>query len=196
MKGILQVFAKAPRPGQVKTRLINILGQQGAADLHQQLVEHCLQTFSHLFPLQLWCAPDEHHPFFQACQTQFEVSLYCQQGADLGERMAYALASANPAPVVLIGSDCPSLNEKHIHEAFVALEQNNVVLAPAEDGGYVLIGMQQLVPELFIDMPWGSSQILTLTRTRLHDLGLSWKELPTQWDIDRPEDVERWKGDR
>jgi uncharacterized protein len=197
MKGILQVFAKAPYPGQVKTRLINLLGEQGAADLHQQLVEHCLQKFSHLFPLQLWCAPDEHHPFFQALKTQFGVSLHRQQGADLGERMANALASVNPAPVILIGSDCPSLKETDICEAFSALEQDYaVVLAPAEDGGYVLIGMQQLVPELFVDMPWGSSQILTLTRTRLRDLGLSWKELSTQWDVDRPEDVKRWEGER
>jgi len=196
MKEILQVFAKAPIPGQVKTRLINCLGEQGAADLHQQLVTHCLQQFSQSFSVQLWCAPNEHHPFFQGCQTDFGISLHCQQGADLGERMAYALAST-PKPTVLIGSDCPSLNVPTIRDAFAALQQNAaVVLAPAEDGGYTLIGMQQVVPELFTDIPWGTSQVLTLTRARLYDLGLHWQELPSQWDVDRPADVERWYAER
>lgn len=190
-KNILQIFAKAPIPGQVKTRLIPKLGPKGATNLHKQLVKHCLQKFNGLFSIQLWCAPDEYHPFFQACQSEFSISLHRQQGADLGERMAYALASA--APAVLIGSDCPSLNAQNIHDAFSALQQGNpVVLAPAEDGGYVLIGMQQLVPEILIDMPWGESQVLTETRARLLKLGQHWQELPTQWDVDRAEDVERW----
>ncbi|RKZ40230.1 MAG: glycosyltransferase [Gammaproteobacteria bacterium] len=191
-KSILQVFAKAPIPGKVKTRLIPVLGDQGACDLHQQLVKDCLQKFCDFFTLQLWCS--EYHPFFQACQTHFGVSLHRQQGVDLGERMAYALASVAPAPVILIGSDCPSLEVQTIEDGFAALRQGEtVVLAPAEDGGYVLIGMQRLVGELFIDMPWGSSQVLTLTRTRLRELELDWKELPTQWDIDYPKDVERWQ---
>jgi hypothetical protein len=192
--GVLQVFAKAPIPGRVKTRLIPKLGKLGAANLHKQLVWHCLQKFSDLFSIQLWCAPDEHHPFFQTCQTDFGVSLHCQQGADLGERMTYALASVIPTPAILIGSDCPSLNVQTISDAFAALQHDNlVVLAPAEDGGYVLIGMQRIIPELFVDMPWGTDQVLTITRARLLNLGLRWKELPTQWDVDRPEDVGRWE---
>ncbi|RKZ46735.1 MAG: glycosyltransferase [Candidatus Parabeggiatoa sp. nov. 3] len=186
----LLVFAKAPQLGQVKTRLINHLGEQGAADLHQQLVKHCLQKFSNVFSTQLWCAPDESHPFFQTCHAEFGVSLHRQIGSDLGDRMAYALASS--APAVLIGSDCPSLTVETISEAFAALQHYPVVLAPAEDGGYVLIGLQQVIPELFIDIPWGSSQVLALTRARLQDLKLPWHPLPTQWDIDRPEDMERW----
>ncbi len=191
IEGVLQIFAKAPIPGQVKTRLIPKLGEKGATDVHKQLVTHCLQQFSGLFSVQLWCAPDEYHPFFQACQTEFGVSLHRQQGADLGERMAYALSSS--AQAVLIGSDCPTLNAQIVCDAFTALQQDNaVVLAPAEDGGYVLIAMQPVIPELFTDMPWGSSQVLTLTRARLHDLRLRWQELPTQWDVDVPKDVERW----
>ena len=192
MKSILQVFAKSPIVGQVKTRLIPALSAKGATELHQQLVKHCLQRFSSLFYTQLWCAPDEHHPFCQECMGNFGVSLHRQQGADLGERMAYALASAAPIPVILIGSDCPSLTVQTMQEGFAALQQGNrVVLAPAEDGGYVLIGMLRVVPELFIDIPWGTSQVLELTRARLHVLGLCWKELPTQWDVDHPEDIKR-----
>ncbi|MEN8218975.1 MAG: TIGR04282 family arsenosugar biosynthesis glycosyltransferase [Pseudomonadota bacterium] len=197
IKDVLQVFAKAPKLGQVKTRLIPELGEKVATDLHKQLVRHCLQQFSDLFSVQLWCAPDEYHPFFQACQREFGVSLHRQQGADLGERMAYALASAAPMPAVLIGSDCPSLKAENIREAFAALQQGYaVVLAPAEDGGYVLIGLQQVRAELFSEMPWGTSQVLTETRARLGKLGLRWYELPTQWDVDRAEDVERFVQDK
>jgi len=193
---ILQIFAKAPELGKVKTRLIPKLGEQVATDVHKQLVKHCLKQFSELFTIQLWCAPNQFHPFFQACQTEFDISLHCQQGADLGERMAYALNSASPA-AVLIGSDCPSLKPETIHDAFFALQDNQVVLAPAEDGGYVLIGMQRRVlPTLFTNIPWGTSQVLTKTRERLHNLGVRWKELPTQWDVDYPEDVERWNKEK
>ncbi len=189
---ILQIFAKAPEEGKVKTRLIPKLGEKVATEVHKQLVKHCLQQFSGLFTIQLWCAPSLSHPFFQACQTEFDISLHNQQGADLGERMAYALNSSSPA--VLIGTDCPSLKPQIIHDAFSALQDNQVVLAPAEDGGYVLIGMQQVQPILFTNIPWGTSQVLTKTRERLHNLGLRWKELPTQWDVDYPEDVERWNN--
>ncbi len=194
MEGILQIFAKAPIPGNVKTRLIPKFGAVGAANLHKQLVQHCLQTLEKLeHQIQLWCAPNESHPFFQICQTDFGVSLHRQQGADLGERMTYAIANAAPIPAVLIGSDCPSLTVQTIRDAFTALQQgNSVVLAPAEDGGYVLIGMRQVIPELFIDIPWGTSQVLAQTQARLHNLGLHWKELPTQWDVDYPKDVERF----
>ncbi len=187
-KNILQIFAKAPIPGTVKTRLIPTLGEKGATDLHTQLVTHCLQKFSPLFTIQLWCTSE--HPFFHACYTKFGVSLHRQQGNDLGQRMAYALGSESSA--VLIGSDCPSLNTQNIQDAFIALQQG-IVLAPAEDGGYVLIGMQTVIPELFTNMPWGTSQVLKVTRARLQNLELDWQELPIQWDIDRPEDVERWR---
>ncbi len=191
---ILQIFAKAPELGKVKTRLIPKLGEKVATDVHKQLVKHCLQQFSGLFTTQLWCAPNQFHPFFQACETEFDISLRCQQGADLGERMAYALNSSSPA--VLIGSDCPSFKPQIIRDAFTALQDNPVVLAPAEDGGYVLIGMQRVLPTLFIDIPWGTSQVLTKTRERLHDLDVRWKELPTQWDVDYPEDVKRWNKEK
>jgi rSAM/selenodomain-associated transferase 1 len=192
---ILQIFSKAPELGKVKTRLIPKLGEKLATDVHKQLVRHCLQQFSGLFTIQLWCSPNQFHPFFQACSKEFDISLHNQQGADLGKRMAYALNSVNNA--VLIGSDCPSLKPQIIRNAFIALEQDNhVVLAPAEDGGYVLVGMQQVQPRLFTNIPWGTSQVMAKTREYLHDLELRWKELPTQWDVDYPEDVERWNKEQ
>ncbi|MDY6994731.1 MAG: TIGR04282 family arsenosugar biosynthesis glycosyltransferase [Pseudomonadota bacterium] len=189
----LLVFAKAPVPGQVKTRLIPLLGAQGACLCYQQLLRHCLQRFSPSYPIQLWCAPDEHHPFFQKCHTEFGLRLYRQQGSELGVRMAYALAQA-PGPALLMGSDCPSLQLSDIQQGFSALKAGyEVVLAPTEDGGYALIGMQRLIAELFSDMPWSTPEVLELTRAHLLRLGIRWWELPLQWDVDRPEDVHRWQ---
>jgi len=187
----LQIFAKAPIYGQVKTRLIPKIGAAGATDLHKQFVQLNLQKFSKLFQVQLWCAPDELHPFFQTCQQKFDISLYRQQGIGLGERMAYALNSCQPT--VLIGSDCPILSPKIISDAFAALQKDySVVLSPAEDGGYVLIGMRQFIPEIFTNIPWGTSEVFSITKQRLNALGIKWHQLATQWDIDRPEDLERW----
>jgi len=187
----LQIFAKAPIYGQVKTRLIPKIGAAGATDLHKQFVQLNLQKFSKLFQVQLWCAPDELHPFFQTCQQKFDISLYRQQGIGLGERMAYALNSCQPT--VLIGSDCPILTPKIIYDAFAALQKDySVVLSPAEDGGYVLIGMRQFIPEIFTNIPWGTSEVFSITKQRLNALGIKWYQLATQWDIDRPEDLERW----
>ncbi|MCK5877400.1 MAG: TIGR04282 family arsenosugar biosynthesis glycosyltransferase [Candidatus Marithrix sp.] len=186
---ILQIFAKAPIAGKTKTRLIKVLGEQGAADLHKKLVIYCLQKFSQVFSVQLWCYPDELHPFFSECKAKFNLSLHQQHGKDLGERMATALASTAPYPTILIGTDCPDLTVTMIKDAFIVLQQYSVVLGPAEDGGYVLIGMQQQLPELFVDIPWGSSLVLEKTRSQLRNLQLSWSELPTQRDIDRPDDL-------
>ncbi len=189
----LQIFSKAPIAGKVKTRLIPTLGEQGAADLQQKLVKYCLQKFSQIFSVQLWCHPDESHPFFYECKTEFNLSLHRQQGSDLGERMANALASSVPNPTILIGTDCPSLTVALIQKAFTTLQQYQVVLGPAEDGGYVLIGMQQKLPELFVDVPWGSPVVFKATRSHLANLELKWYELPIQWDVDRPEDFIRLK---
>ena len=190
---ILQIFAKAPIVGKVKTRLKDAIGVLAAADLHKQLVRHCLQKFSHIFEVQLWCYPDEFHPFFIECKTEFDINLYRQQGNDLGERMAIALNSMNPNPTILIGTDCPSLTVATLQDSFAALQQHQVVLGPAEDGGYVLIGMQQQFPELFTDISWGSSLVLEATRSRLSDLNLKWYETTIQWDVDRPQDLIRLK---
>ncbi len=190
---ILQIFAKAPIVGKVKTRLKDAIDEQAATDLHKRLVKYCLQKFSRIFTVQLWCYPNELHPFFITCKSEFNISLHNQQGKNLGERMAYALASTAPKPTILIGTDCPTLTVNTLQNSFIALQQNQVVLGPAEDGGYVLIGMQQKIPELFTDIPWGTSLVLETTRSRLSTLQLNWYETSIQWDVDRPQDLARLK---
>jgi len=190
------IFARAPEPGQCKTRLIPQLGAEGAAALHIQLLERTLSiaTAAHRGLVQLWCTPDSDHPYFAECQRRWGVSLHTQQGADLGARMNHAfqqsLSPSTPAGAILLGCDAPELAVEHLHQAREQLAAGmDVVLGPAHDGGYVLIGLRQPCPALFTQMPWGSDQVLAITRQRIAALDLHHYELPPQPDLDRPEDL-------
>jgi rSAM/selenodomain-associated transferase 1 len=192
----LIVFARAPRPGTVKTRLVPLLGAAGAAALHARLVRRTLATAraSGLQPLELHCAPDTEHPFLRACGVRYGAALVPQAAGDLGARMSRALQRAllGSRAAVLIGTDCPVLAVRHLRAAREALAAGNrAVFAPAEDGGYALIGLTQSDPRLFEDVPWGTAEVMAITRERLAGLGWRWHELETLWDIDRPEDYRR-----
>src|SRR5262249_20592881 len=123
----------------------------------------------------------------------FGVRLRAQRGADLGARMkhAFAQAFAEGAPLVVIGSDCPALTPVHLEEARAALADHDAVVSPAEDGGYVLIGLARAVPTLFEGLEGGTAAVMGRTRSRLADSRVRWKELATLWDVDRPADYER-----
>lgn len=189
------VFAKAPVPGQVKTRLARVLGEDAAAGLHAGLVRHALSTAvaAGLGAVELWCTPDEHHDFFARCAVDFGASLRAQRGADLGARMraAFDEAFARGEALVIIGADCPALQPADLRTAAGALEAHDVVIVPAEDGGYVLLAMARAVPQIFDGVAWGSPSVMAETRARLAAAGVSWSELPASWDVDRPEDYER-----
>lgn len=189
----LLVFAKAPVAGFAKTRLIPLLGAKGAARLQAELIRHTLRTCSaaDAGPIELWCAPRAEHPFFQQCGREFGASLRRQRSGNLGERMYSALQSAlrRSRAAVLLGTDIPGLTSDDLRSAARALGTGaDAVIAPAHDGGYVLIGVTRVAPELFVDVEWGTDQVLVQTRQRLRELGYSWEELQTQRDIDRPED--------
>lgn len=189
------VFAKAPTPGQVKTRLAPLLGEVGAAALHAGLVRHALDTALRAAPaaLELWCAPDGSDPFLQRCASDFGARLLAQEGGDLGARMAHAFSQAHAAgeSLVLIGSDSPVLTPAHLREAIDMLREADAVLAPAEDGGYVLLGLSVPVPAIFEGVAWSTGAVMSQTRERLRGAGASWRELPTLWDVDRPDDYAR-----
>lgn len=194
---VLMIFCKAPIPGQVKTRLIPKLTPEQAADLHIELSTKTLQraTLSNLYPVQLWCTPTTDHEFFSQSKAAYPIDLKQQQGADLGERMHHAFCSAlaDYSHALLMGCDCPSLTEQDLEQALTALTQKSeVVLAPAEDGGYVMIGLNQTHPELFDNMPWGTARVLDQTRARIEHYKLRHHELSEQWDLDTPEDLERY----
>jgi len=192
----VMVFARAPTPGETKTRLIPALGKAGAAALHRRLVMHSLRvaTEAQLGPVELWCAPDAGDPFFHECERRFGVSLRSQGQGDLGARVqgAFEAALARASRAILVGSDIPALSAQYLRDAERALAGgDDVVIGPAEDGGYVLVGLSRCDPELFRGIPWGGSEALAETRRRI--AGLSWRssELPVLWDVDRPEDLER-----
>ncbi|MEO8104274.1 MAG: TIGR04282 family arsenosugar biosynthesis glycosyltransferase [Betaproteobacteria bacterium] len=194
----LVIYAKAPIPGQVKTRLAQVLDSANAALLHTALVERALDTArrSGMSRVELCCAPDVDHSFFQACADDFDVTLTGQGEGDLGERMLRTLVrTVKPdGAAIIIGADCPALTGTHIAAAARALADHDVVLTPAEDGGYVLVGARRTHAGMFDAIDWGSAAVLAQQRQNLGRLGLSWHEMPTLWDIDRPEDLPRLKA--
>jgi hypothetical protein len=200
---LLQVFAKAPVPGQCKTRLMPALGAAGAAMLHERLVRHRLaaaQTWKQATPgarVELWCAPDSQHPFFEACATDYGVILKTQTGIDLGARMWLALcgAIARGERPVLVGTDCPWLTAQDFTAAFAALDSADAVFAPAQDGGYVLVGLARAVPELFAKIAWGTGKVMSATRDAAKRTRTHLAELRTLPDLDTPADLARLKGD-
>jgi rSAM/selenodomain-associated transferase 1 len=190
------VFAKAPRPGMVKTRLADLLGVEGAAGLHARLVKHTLETAraAGFRRIELHGAPDCDDPFFRFCAGHYAVTLASQAPGNLGARMLAAFEStlAAHARVLLVGSDCPALTARHLRQAERALRDGaDAVLAPCEDGGYALIGLRRADARLFEGVAWGSSSVAADTRKRLAELGWHWRELETLWDVDRPEDYSR-----
>ena len=194
----LLIFCKAPIIGQVKTRLTSVITPKQAVAVHQQLTHQTLKlvTAEHLCPVQLWCSPETSHPFFKECASQYSLSLHQQQRGDLGEKMHHAFESAlqQSQAVLLIGCDCPSLQMDDLKEALEALTQkNDVVLAPAEDGGYTLIGLKHPQPELFKAINWGTNRVLTTTLTRISEQNLVLHLLAEQWDVDYPEDLTRYQ---
>ncbi len=190
------VFARAPEPGAAKTRLIPLLGAKRAAALQRILIDRTISTAlaAGIGPVELWCAPSALHPLLVCCAEYHGIGTASQCDGDLGTRMLHAAVSALAATprVIIIGADCPALTARDLQRAVAALANgNDAVLIPAEDGGYVLIGLKWWDARLFADIAWGTDQVMAATRERLAALAWRWLELPPAWDIDRPADFER-----
>lgn len=195
MKAIIQIFAKAPEPGYVKTRLLPFLTAEQACRLHQRFVLHTI-AIAHTTraeSIELWCTPDTAHPFFAQCAMRYGVCLYTQQGEDLGERMAYAQrrALSHRQRGILIGTDCPALDAKYLQSAADELDNYDALFAPTEDGGYALVAARQAALACFSGIAWGTAQVMSATRERLTAARAHWLELPTLWDVDTAQDYAR-----
>jgi len=188
----IAILAKAPIPGLSKTRLIPSIGAHAAAVLQDRMTERTVATAcaANLGPTTVWCAPDLSHPAFRELVTRHAVTLRRQPLGDLGARMRAAIAAGGGA-ILVIGTDCPALNAETLRAAATALQEADVVLSPAEDGGYVLIGAHAPHPQLFSDIAWGTDTVLSETRARVAMLGLTCIELPTLWDVDTEVDLAR-----
>ena len=188
----LAVLAKAPIPGFAKTRLIPAIGAHAAAVLQERLTERAVETAcaADVGPVTLWCSPSLDQASFQDLALRYSLALRQQPGGNLGDRMLGAIA-AQDGPTLVIGTDCPALTAEHLRAAAAALDRADVVLIPAEDGGYVLIGMDTAHSELFSAITWGTPQVLGQTRARIAALGLNCIELPALWDVDTEADLAR-----
>lgn len=195
----LIVFTRYPEPGKTKTRLIPVLGAEGAATLQRQMTEHTLAQVKELQSERLVsatiCFAGGNQQLMQNwLGTSFDYQP--QSDGDLGRRMAIAFETtleAGTQSVVIIGSDCPDLNAQLMMQAFQALEQHDLVLGPARDGGYYLIGLRRLIPELFTGISWSTTEVLQQTMNIAQKLELAVASLPLLSDVDRPEDLPLWK---
>jgi rSAM/selenodomain-associated transferase 1 len=193
---VVLVFARAPLPGRAKTRLVPRLGAWGAARLQARLAERAVQSAiaSRCGPVELHGTPRARHPFFLKEQRRFGIALREQSGHDLGERMHRALRAAlrRHRYALLIGVDAPELRAADLRRALRLLRSGcDVVLAPAEDGGYALIACRRAPRPVFEQVDWGGNEVYGQTVARLARLRLRWRALRTVWDVDRPADVER-----
>jgi hypothetical protein len=190
----IAVLARAPVAGAVKTRLIPTLGIEGALRLHRELVESTLfrARDAALGEVALWIAGDADHSEVVACAKRQRVQLHRQTGDDLGARMNAALMAmlaARPGEgCLLVGTDCPALSSVHLQRAAAALAAHDVVLVPALDGGYVLMGVNAPQPPLFESIDWGTSTVLEATRARIAAAGLRCAELEPLPDLDTADD--------
>jgi glycosyltransferase A (GT-A) superfamily protein (DUF2064 family) len=144
----------------------------------------------------MWCAPDTRHPVFQDIAAEYAVQLYEQASGDFGDRMHAVFAAATTVlPALLIGVDCPCLTPAYLRRCGECLRHGeHAVFLPAEDGGYVLVGLRSPEARLFNDIEWGSPTVMAVTRQRLVELNLIWSEPETLWDLDTPEDLNRWRS--
>ena len=189
----ISILAKAPIPGFAKTRLIPAIGAHAAAVLQERLTERAVATAlaSGVGPVTLCCEPDATHDTFLKMVARMKITLRPQPPGDLGTRMLAAVATST-GPVLVIGTDCPALTEAHLRSAAIALrEGNDVVLIPAERGGYVLLGMRKAQPALFSNIGWGGSSVLADTRARIVEQRLMLVERPPLWDVDTEIDLAR-----
>jgi rSAM/selenodomain-associated transferase 1 len=202
LKNCLIIFTRYPEPGKTKTRLIPALGKEGAAMLQRQMTE---QKLAQAKKLQTYI-PVSLEIHFAGGNEQLmqnwlgENITYKQQSeGDIGCRMVSAFHESfktGTKQVVLIGTDCPELNAKLMSQAFEALIQDDLVLGPALDGGYYLIGLNRIIPELFTGISWSTTEVLSQTLTIAEKLELAVAFLPTLSDVDRPEDLAVWNTNK
>ena len=196
----LIIFTRYPEAGKTKTRMIPGLGAAGAAKLQRKMTEHTLRQGKQLQSDRSVSIKVHFTGGSQQLMAQWlgDDLLYLPQSdGDLGERMKSAFKSsfaAGISKVLIIGIDCPDLNANLMAEAFDALNEDcDLVLGPAADGGYYLIGLNRLIPELFFNINWGTSKVLSQTKNIAERLSLNVGYLKVLNDVDRPEDLSIWQ---
>jgi rSAM/selenodomain-associated transferase 1 len=189
------ILAKAPRPGEVKTRLAPALGLDESARLAERLLRRTIGTAcaSGLGLVELCASPAPDDPAWRRLSWPPALAWSEQTGGDLGVRMA-AVAQrvlASGENLLLLGMDCPELAAHHLQTAAAQLSGSDAALIPSLDGGYVLLGLRRFHPALFQAVPWSTDAVCAITRERLRTLGWSWSEQCPLADLDEPGDLDR-----
>ncbi len=196
----LILFTRYPEPGTTKTRLIAALGADGAAELHRQMAERAVGVARELRAMT-GVAVEIRYDGGDDCRMRQwlgnDMVYAVQTGLDLGERMDHAFKDGFDRGydrIVVMGSDCPELTAGILKEAFQSLDRHPVVLGPAADGGYYLIGLKQRFPRVFQEIPWGTASVLESTRKTLLSLEVPFALLERLGDVDTPEDLHIWEN--
>lgn len=200
---VLMQFAKWPEEGRVKTRLMPLLGPAGACEAHITLSLTVLENLcSTGYLVQFWWdrslepAPEEAMVILNRLEAAGSgIEQRFQSGVTLGHRMLAAMSESLESCdyALVIGSDCPSVAPDYIHQAVKALASYDIVLGPSDDGGYVLIGARRVIPGMLDGIAWGTAGVLEQTQRRLNKLGLRVHLLEPLWDVDEPEDWQRFQ---
>ncbi|MFI4876979.1 MAG: TIGR04282 family arsenosugar biosynthesis glycosyltransferase [Blastopirellula sp. JB062] len=195
---ILGMFAKHWRAGQVKTRLGATIGMQPAAEIHRLFVQTAVKRFGSLGDRRILAyAPHDAEASF-AAMTGDAWRLLPQSPGSLGDRISQFFAASfagGSSRVVLIGSDSPNLPVQYVHQMFRQLEEADVTLGPAEDGGYYAIGLKSRCDRLFEEIAWSTPDVLEQTLARCRTLGLRTFQSPTWYDVDTQDDLSRLQTD-
>lgn len=203
-RSLIIQFSKWPQQGRVKTRLAAAIGDDKALDVHIELASFIAHRVSGLSGVdyQLWLdqvgvpyRSSVSGGIFQSVSEEL-IPAYVQAEGDLGAKMSHAFMVSLSVydRVLIVGSDCPGMDRDYLASALEKLSTHELVLGPAEDGGYVLIGLRQHQPELFLGMPWGESSVLELTLARASHLEIACACLSPQWDVDVYADYLRWQS--
>ncbi len=187
------IFAKAPQAGFAKTRLIPVLGADGAAELARQMLFITLNEAlaAGIGRVELCVTPEINQPAWQGLQLPVGIEISDQGEGDLGARLASATerALANAQPVLLIGTDCVEMSAALLREAAQTLREQDAIIHCTADGGYALLGIKQFSPFLFNDMPWSTDAVASTTIARIGQLGWSLRVGQMLHDVDEPQDL-------
>jgi rSAM/selenodomain-associated transferase 1 len=194
----LLVFAKTPKPGKVKTRLLPAVLAEAAANLHAACIADTLRLVRKVGGCDVLVFSAGGKNYFQKLTKQMgcatRVRVLPQRGADLGARMGSAFRKCfamGYREAVVIGTDTPWMGAERVRRAFKDLKRSDVVIGPAEDGGYYLLGMRKMVAGIFRGIPWSTERVLELTLEKIAALKLHGILLRRDFDLDRPEDLKR-----
>jgi uncharacterized protein len=196
MPDALVLFAKAPLPGRVKTRLSPPLTPEQAAEFHWACVCDTWEKIQQVSAASRYFYSD--NTWAEREEPALPEQRALQQGADLGDRMYNCfqdLLSSGHSRALIVGSDSPTLPLEYIKQGLEALDHADAVIGPSEDGGYYAIGCRQPYPDMFAGVPWSSGDTLRKTEDRLHSLGMRTHHLPAWYDVDTINDLQRLAGE-